>query len=107
MECCRSLLMSYVDGCIVAIDSVLLLLLLMTSSFVVVGINDHVGGSFFFFVLWCGVELNADLGNHSFTLPAALYFECWLDTELANTDKERSVVVVKGVLLLLSNSIQS
>jgi hypothetical protein len=28
---------------------------------------------------------------------------CWLDTELANTDKERSVVVVKGVLLLLFN----
>jgi hypothetical protein len=43
--------------------------------------------------------------NHSFTSAAALYFECWLDTELANTDKERSVVVVKGVLLLLSNSI--
>jgi hypothetical protein len=28
---------------------------------------------------------------------------CWLDTELANTDKERSVVVVKGVLLLFIN----
>jgi hypothetical protein len=49
------------------------------------------------------LELNAD----SSSSPAALYFECWLDTELANTDKERSVVVVKGVLLLLSNSIQS
>jgi hypothetical protein len=49
----------------------------------------------FFFVLVFGcLELNADL--EYFTLPAALYFECWLDTELANTDKERSVAVVKG-----------
>jgi hypothetical protein len=37
------------------------------------------------------------------SLPAALYFECWLDTELANTDKERSVAVAKGVLILLIN----
>jgi hypothetical protein len=68
----------------------LLLLLLMTSS---------LSSS-----CWCVLELNADLDFFFFTSsPAALYFECWLDTELANTDKERSVVVAKGVLLLFIN----
>jgi hypothetical protein len=37
------------------------------------------------------------------SLPAALYFECWLDTELANTDKERSVVVAKGGAIIVIN----
>jgi hypothetical protein len=32
---------------------------------------------------------------------------CWLDTELANTDKERSVVAKGGCYYLLINSIQS
>jgi hypothetical protein len=29
--------------------------------------------------------------------------ECWLDTELANTDKERSVVVAKGGAIIVIN----
>jgi hypothetical protein len=28
---------------------------------------------------------------------------CWLDTELANTDKERSVVVAKGGAIIVIN----
>jgi hypothetical protein len=51
--------------------------------------------------LCLGLELNADFFLHS--LPAALYFECWLDTELANTDKERSVVVAKGGAIIVIN----
>jgi hypothetical protein len=74
-----------------------LLLLLMTALLGLVVVND------FFFVFLLGLELNADF---FFTSPAALYFECWLDTELANTDKERSVVA-KGGAIIVINSIQS
>jgi hypothetical protein len=35
---------------------------------------------------------------------AALYFEYWLNTELANTDKERSVVAKGGAIIV--NQIQ-
>jgi hypothetical protein len=36
------------------------------------------------------LELNADLeAFHFFTSPAALYFECWLDTELANRQRKK------------------
>jgi hypothetical protein len=31
------------------------------------------------------------------------HFGCWLDTELANTDKERSVVVAKGGAIIVIN----
>jgi hypothetical protein len=49
------------------------------------------------------LELNADLeAFHFFTSPAALYFECWLDTELANTDKERSVVAKGGAIIVIN-----
>jgi hypothetical protein len=41
-------------------------------------------------------------GHLSFKATSYSSSVCWLDTELANTDKERSVVV-KGVLLLLFN----
>jgi hypothetical protein len=47
---------------------------------------------------WVLLRLNADF---FFTLPAALYFECWLDTELANTDKERSVVAKGGAIIVI------
>jgi hypothetical protein len=59
---------------------------------VVVVVND-----FFFVFVLVGLELNANL-----SLPAALYFECWLDTELANTDKERSVVARGGVNIVIN-----
>jgi hypothetical protein len=49
-------------------------------------------------------RLNADGRSPCFlTSLAALYFECWLDTELANTDKERSVVVAKGGAIIIIN----
>ena len=50
-------------------------------------VNDHgclVGNDFFFVFVLLVLELNAD-----FTLPAALYFECWLDTELANRQRKK------------------
>jgi hypothetical protein len=72
-------------------------------------VNDRFVGSFFLLLLmtsslslcWVFVELNADLEDFFFTSPAALYFECWLDTELANTDKERSVVAKGGAIIVI------
>jgi hypothetical protein len=76
---------------LVAIKQIILLLV----------VNDFF---FFVFVLCCLMKLNADLEGllHFLTSPVALYFECWLDTELANTDKERSVVVKGGAIIIFN-----
>jgi hypothetical protein len=84
---------------VVLVASTLLLFVLLVNDN-----NDRVGGSLvvvndFFFVSFFEIGLSL---MPTWSSPAALYFECWLDTELANTDKERSVVAKGGVLLFVN-----
>jgi hypothetical protein len=67
--------------------------MLMTSLVVV---NDRVRGSFFFFVLVLLLSLTPT------SSPAALYFECWLDTELANRLRKKRWLLMGGAIIVIN-----
>jgi hypothetical protein len=77
------------------VSMALTLLLFCLLVYLRVGVNDFFS---VFTILVLSLELNADL---EFSSLVALYFECWLDTELANTDKERSVVAKGGAIIVI------